>query len=752
MTDDQQSSHTPDPTNPHQGGTTPSRTNPSGVNHDATDATPSDGSTTDAAAADTTATGHGSTAQTATAATGAPQRFKQDAKRAGRAAGEQLGRAGEQLGRFDYRRPRYPHNDYPHDIHPALVPGIAIDEQRRRYTLGKTVFGIAGVLTVAFVIWGIVGTESVSIVAGAAYDWSTRNLGWLFNLVAIVILVALLAIAMSPYGRIVLGKDGEKPEFSTFSWVAMLFAAGIGIGVLFFGPSEPLTYFVSPPPHTNAAETTEALHHAMAQTYLHWGFHAWAMYALVGGAVAYAAYRRGRSLLMSSIFRSLFGERHTDGFAGKLVDIFAIIATLFGTAAALGIAAMQIGTGVSLVSGAGPLTNNMTVLVILVLTVGFIISAVSGVSRGIRYLSSINIVLTVGIVAIVLFVGPTLFLLNLLPSGMMEYLGSMFDMLGRSLSWGEETVAFQSAWTVYYWAWWISWSPFVGVFIARISRGRTIRQFLLGTIFIPSTLLFVAYGIMGGTSIWMYTQGAEGFSNDMAPPEVFFAMLDNLPNMGWLSVVSIAVLAIFFITSADSASVVMGMLTTGGDQAPRRWIVIFWGLVMSGIAVVMLLLGDATALEGLQQLVIVTAVPFAFVMLLAIVAWFRDLRTDPHTMRHKYAQAVMDNAVVDGVDRFGDDFALAVVETAPGEGAGAIIDSEAEDYTDWYKRTDEYGNPVGYDYETGEWADGWTPDGEDSATDVADTDPAEDDTAAEAPTTPAAPAPAAGEASEDPAR
>src|SRR5699024_10910277 len=469
--------------------------------------------------------------------------------------------------------------------------------------------------------------------------------------------------------------------------------------------------------------------------YFHWGFHAWAMYALVGGAIAYAAYRRGRSLLLSSIFVTLFGKRQTEGFAGKLVDIFAIVATLFGTAAALGIAAMQIGTGVSIVSGAGPMTNAMLVVIILVLTLGFIISAVSGVSRGIRYLSSINIVLTVGIVGLVLFLGPTLFLFNLLPSALMEYFGSLFDMMGRSLSWGNETQEFQSVWTVYYWAWWISWSPFVGIFIARISRGRTIRQFLLGTIFIPSTLLFIAYGIMGGTSIWLYSQGAEGFSADMAPPEVFFTMLDALPNLGWLSVVSIAVLAIFFITSADSASVVMGMLTSRGDQAPRRWIVVFWGLVMSGIAVVMLLLGDATALEGLQQLVIVTAVPFAFIMLLAIVAWLRDLRTDPYTLRHTYAQTIMSNAVVDGVDRYGDDFALQVIETAPGQGAGAAVDAEDEDYTGWYQRTDEDGQPVGYDYETGEWEDGWTPPDPDGSREEEEPD-------AEVPRTPTAPDPA----------
>ncbi|MGO2524154.1 MAG: BCCT family transporter [Brevibacterium aurantiacum] len=644
-------------------------------------------------------------------------KLKADARRVSR-------ETGKNLGKLDYSRPRHPSEDepenntqYPHNTHPILVPGIAIDEQRRRYSLDKVIFAVAGTLTVAFVIWGITSPSSVASVAQTAYDWATMNVGWFFNVVAIIILVALLILAFSSYGKIPLGKDDEKAEFSTFSWVAMLFAAGIGIGVLFFGPSEPLTYFISPPPLTNDPESTEALHGAMAQTYFHWGFHAWAMYALVGGAIAYAAYRRGRSLLLSSIFQTLFGKRQSEGFAGKLVDIFAIVATLFGTAAALGIAAMQIGTGVSIVSGAGPMTNNMLVVIICVLTVGFIISAVSGVSKGIRYLSSINIILTVGIVALVLFLGPTLFLLNLLPSALMEYLGSLFDMMGKSLSWGAETQEFQSVWTVYYWAWWISWSPFVGTFIARISRGRSIRQFILGTIFIPSTLLFVAYGIMGGTSIWMYREGAAGFSDSMAAPEVFFTLIDNLPFVEWLPFVAIVVLAIFFITSADSASVVMGMLTSRGDQEPKKWVVVFWGLVMSGIAVVMLLLGNASALEGLQQLVIVTAVPFAIIMLFIIVAWFKELRTDPLALRREYAQNAVDNAVVAGADRYGDDFALQVVQTDPGDGANGGIDSEHEDYTGWYQRTNADGEPVGYDYETGEWADGWTPERTDAEAD-----------------------------------
>src|SRR5699024_81019 len=317
--------------------------------------------------------------------------------------------------------------------------------------------------------------------------------------------------------------------------------------------------------------------------------------------------------------------------------------------------------------------------------------------------------LTIGFAALIFILGPTLFLFNLLPSALMEYIGSFFDLMARSASWGPETMDFQSAWTVYYWAWWISWSPFVGIFIARISRGRTIRQFLLGVILIPSSLLIVAYGIMGGTAISMFRDGKPGFSEEVNPPEVLFSIVENLPFASWLPILIMFILAIFFITAADSASVVMGILTTRGSQNPPKLVVVFWGLVMAGIAVVMLLLGDAEALEGLQSLVIITAVPFAIIMLMIIVAWFRELRTDPHTLRQKYADLAIENAVVDGVDRYDDDFRLEVTRTAPGQGAGAAVDSLHEDYTGWYQRTDENGQPVDFDFETGRWADGWTP-------------------------------------------
>lgn len=320
---------------------------------------------------------------------------------------------------------------------------------------------------------------------------------------------------------------------------------------------------------------------------------------------------------------ALFGARHADGFVGKLVDIFAIIATLFGTAAALGIAAMQIGAGVSIVSGVDELTNTVLIVIILVLTVGFILSAVSGVARGIRYLSSINIVLTVGIVGVVLFLGPTLFLLNLLPSAMMEYMGSMFDMMGRSLSWGEETQAYQSAWTVYYWAWWISWSPFVGIFIARISRGRTVREFITGVLLVPTLLTTAWFVIMGGTALHREIFGEGGLVGEdgsVSTNDALFQMLDGLPGGPFLSGLAIIMIVIFFVTSSDSGSYVVDMIANGGNPDPPVWSRVMWAVLEGAIAAVLILAGAAAGVEGgglasLQTMAIITAVPFTIVMI-----------------------------------------------------------------------------------------------------------------------------------------
>ena len=445
----------------------------------------------------------------------------------------------------------------------------------------------------------------------------------------------------------------------------------------------------------------------MAQSHFHWGMSPWAAYALVGAAIAYSSYRRGRVTLISSIFKPLFGSKDTDGPLGKVIDILALIATLFGTAATLGVSAIQIGQGVEIVSGAGPATNTMLIIIIAVLGIGFIISAVSGVARGIRYLSNINISLTLGFIAFVFIVGPTLLLLNLLPSGILMYINELLPMMSKSLSWGDETVEFQSYWTAFYWAWWIAWTPFVGMFVARISRGRTLREFTAVTVFAPTLILVLAFTVFGGTAITFHQQGVEGFDGSASGEEVLFAMFQNLPLGQITPIILLVVLAIFFITSADSASVVMGTMSSKGNPAPNKLLVVFWGLCMMGIAIVMLLTGGEDVLSGLQNLTVLSALPFSVVLLVMMVAFVMDLRAAPMFIRRTYAQTAVANAVIRGLEEHGDDFELTVRPAEEGRGAGHDFDSTSDRYTEWYQRTDEEGDDVDYDFDTGEWADGY---------------------------------------------
>lgn len=537
----------------------------------------------------------------------------------------------------------------------------------------------------AFIAWGIASPESVSTASAAAYDWAMNNAAWLLNLVMSLGIILMLYLAFSRYGQIPLGRDDEEPEFSRYSWIAMMFGAGIGVGVFFFGPSEPLAYYLSPPPETVDAETPAALHQALAQSHFHWGLSICGLYALVGGALAYSTYRRGRPSLLSSVFRPpLLGTQPNEGIAGRVIDMMAIVATLFGTAATLGLSALQIAQGVEIISGAGPLANNAVIAIIGVLGVAFIVSAVSCVARGIRYLSNINITLTLLLVAFVFLFGPSLFLLNLVPSGVAAYIDQLLPMMGKSLSWGQETLEFQGAWTAFYWAWWIAWTPFVGMFIARISRGRTIREFALGTIVEPTTILVLAFTIFGGASITFSREGREMFDGSANSEQVLFALFDQLPLNTITPFLPITVLTIFFVTSADSASVVMGTMSSQGNPAPNKLVVVFWGACMMGIATVMLLAGGETALTALQNLTILIALPFSIVLLVMTVAFLKDLRTDPAAIRKDYASTAVENAVVRGLEEHGDDFEFTVASAPEGRGAGAHFDSSSENVTDWY--------------------------------------------------------------------
>ena len=616
--------------------------------------------------------------------------------------------------------------NYPHSIHPALVPGVSVEDQKVRYGIDVPILVAVGLLIIGFVTWGIIAPQQVFDVSGAALGWVMQNLGWLFNVLAIAMVLLLLVIALSRYGKIPLGLDGEKPEYGTASWAAMLFAAGIGIGIIFFGPYEPLTYYLSPRPGAPYdAGSMNAMKGAIAQSALHWGVNAWAIYAIVGLSAAYISYRRGRVPLMSAIVSGLWGG-NSSSIPSRIIDALAIIATLFGTAASLGIGALQIARGVEIVSGIGPTGNTIAMVIITVLTIGTIASAVSGVARGIRWLSNINMVLSVGLALFFFVVGPTVFLVNIIPGAITEYFGTLPDMLGANMAEGEDMQAFLSSWTTFYWAWWVSWAPFVGVFTAKISRGRTIRQFVLGVLLIPSSIIVLAFAVLGGTAIWLQRRASEldEFGNTLAvadpgsaiapdgtvdslplPAEIFYTVVEQLPGGAVISALVIVVLAIFFITTADSASLVNSQLSQRGNPEPNRLVTAFWVLCMSGIAVVILLFGGENALNGLQNLVVVTALPFAFILVLMAVALVKELRHDPMAIRDHFQEVAIENAVKHGVAEYGDHFALAIEPTAPDSeyATGAEFDSTAPEVTEWYARTDEEGNPVEHDYETGEY-------------------------------------------------
>jgi len=551
--------------------------------------------------------------------------------------------------------------DWQPPVHPALVPGVAVEEVPRRFRTDFLVFGIAIALTIAFIAWGVLGGDSLAATTSSVLSWVIEYTGFFLTSIATVVLVFMLFIGFSRYGRIRLGRDDEQPEYSMFSWISMLFAAGMGIGLVFWGAAEPLSFFEDPPPGTVEARTLEAMHTALTQVLYHWGPQAWAFYALVGGAIAYGMFRRGRTPLISSIFAPLLGENKTTGPIGKTIDVFSIMVTLFGTAASLGLGALQIGHGVEIVTGIGKLGNGVLVGVIAVLTAAFIASAVSGVSKGIRYLSNINSVAAIVLAVFVFFVGPTMLILNVMPAVAAQFIADLPMMAGRSASQGEAMEQFLSGWTIFYWAWWISWSPFVGMFIARISRGRTLRQFVAVVIVVPSIISFVWFAIFGTTAI---SQQMDGAGLTVDPPEqVLFGVLDNLPFTGVVSVGLILLIAIFFITGADSSSLVMGTLSQQGRPSPSRWVTATWGTLVGVIAAVLLVSGaEGQGLRSLQNVTIIAALPFAVIIALMMIAFLRDLQRDPLILRDKYVNLAVRHSVRSGLEEYGDNFALQPVE------------------------------------------------------------------------------------------
>jgi choline/carnitine/betaine transport len=528
--------------------------------------------------------------------------------------------------------------------------------------LDRWVFWSSAVLVVAFIAWGILHTPSLGAVTSAVLDGVVRGGGWAFVLGASAFVVFALWLATSRYGRIPLGRDGEAPEFRTVSWIAMMFSAGMGIGLMFYGVAEPLAHFSEPPPGTVPAGSNEAFEVAMATTLFHWTLHPWAIYAVVGLAIAYSTFRRGRRSLISSAFEPLFGARRCQGPLGRAVDVMAIFATLFGSAASLGLGALQIGGGLRAGGFLETAPTALLVAIIVVLTIAFVASAVSGVAKGIQWLSNTNMVLAAVLAVFVFVAGPTILILNLLPTAIGDYFGNLAQMAARTgASGGDATETWLSGWTVFYWAWWISWTPFVGMFIARISRGRTIKGFVAGVILVPSFVSLIWFAIFGGAAVSIQRAGTD-LASESSEAQLF-GVLEAYPLGAALGVVAMVLIAIFFVSGADAASMVMGTLSERGSIHPSRGVVVFWGLVMGAIAAVMLLVGGDDALTGIQNLTIIMAVPFGLVMVLLCVALMRDLRHDPLIRRDDRSQQAVEQAVSYGLETYGDRFFLNVKPT-----------------------------------------------------------------------------------------
>jgi choline/carnitine/betaine transport len=563
-----------------------------------------------------------------------------------------------------------------HAEHPAIAAPPPPGSRSRGSGLDRVVFGVTAVIALAFVAWGFADATGLGTASTSALTWVETNTGWLFVLLASAFVVYVLWLAGSRYGRIPLGADDEQPEFKTVSWVAMMFSAGMGIGLMFYGVSEPLTHFTSPPPGTVEAGSSAALETAMATTLFHWTLHPWAIYAVVGIAIAYGTFRRGRSQLISSAFAPLLGRR-TEGPIGKTIDSLAIFATLFGSAASLGLGALQIGSGVQILGWLDKTGNAVLVGVIAVLTAAFVASAVSGVAKGIQWLSNINMVLAVVLALFVFVAGPTVLILNLVPTAVGDYFRDVAEMAARTEASGGDAMAkWLSGWTVFYWAWWISWTPFVGMFIARISRGRTIRQFVTGVLLVPSLVSLVWFCVFGGAAIDLQRDGVD-LAGQSTTEGQLFGLLDHIPLASVTTILVVVLVAIFFVSGADAASIVMGTLSERGAIEPRKPVVIFWGVLTGAVAAVMLLVGGGgeEALTGLRNLTIVAALPFALVMVGLAVALAKDLRTDPLMLRHAIGSEAVEAAVIEGVSNHGDDFTLVVAGNGHDEDGTAVPES-----------------------------------------------------------------------------
>ncbi len=495
----------------------------------------------------------------------------------------------------------------------------------RRKTINPPVFFVSVALIAAFAFFGVFFTSTAKSFFPTLLTAVADTFGWFYIASVAGFLVFCLAIAFSPFGRIRLGPDESRPDYTYVSWFAMLFSAGMGIGLIFFGVAEPITHYISPP--TGDGQTIEAARNAMMITFFHWGIHAWAIYIVVGLSLAYFAYRHNLPLTIRSALYPILGDR-IHGPLGDAADIFAVLGTMFGVATSLGLGVMQVNAGLNHLFDipVGPVPQ---VILIAFITGAATISVVSGLDKGIKRLSELNLYLAVGLLLFVVLFGPTLLLLRTVVQNLGAYLSDLVPMTFQLYAYrpNSQPTEWLTGWTLFYWGWWIAWAPFVGMFIARISRGRTIREFILSVLLVPTGFTFIWMTVFGNTALFTDVE-TGGMIADVVQdnlPVAIFTVLETLPFGAITALITTVLIVTFFVTSSDSGSLVIDIITSGGHPNPPTWQRVFWALTEGAVAAVLLLAGG---LQALQAASITTALPFTVVMIAMCYGLYRGLSQD----------------------------------------------------------------------------------------------------------------------------
>ena len=483
------------------------------------------------------------------------------------------------------------------------------------------IFFISIIVILVFLFFGVFFTEGTARVFDFVQAFIVGQMGWLYVLSFAIFLVFVIYLFFSRFGKIRLGPDDSEPDYSYASWFAMLFSAGMGIGLVFFSVAEPMFHYLAPP--TMEGETLEAAREAMRLTFFHWGFHPWAMYIIVAMSLAYFSFRKGLPLSIRSAFYPLLGNR-IYGWMGNTIDILAIFGTMFGVATSLGLGVMQVNAGLEYLFGID-ISTNIQILLIAGITAIATISVALGLDKGIRVLSNFNMTVAIGLIIFVFIAGPTIYLLN----ATVENTGYYLQNLIQSTFWmgtfdGDGMEEWLGGWTLFYWGWWIAWSPFVGTFIARISKGRTIQEFIAGVLLVPTAFTFVWLTVFGNTGLSMEIFDDAGIS-ELGTEQMLFAMLDGLPLAQISSIAATLVIITFFVTSSDSGSLVIDMLASGGNPNPPVGQRVFWAVSEGAVAAVLLLAGG---LGALQTAAITTGLPFTIVLLLMCLSLYKGLSSE----------------------------------------------------------------------------------------------------------------------------